>query len=205
MVLLHSPLLPLFPSPAQRGAPFPEFSPERAPIFKSSPKRDSFPKSCQERVSVTKGNPRARRLTNTRPPAHSCLFCCRLAAPLLTLSPPSVRSAHRGSTSLHLHRGWGIPCLRLQAQSPGLSPQPVDPAAPQWLIAPSSPLWPGSLLALPLLRLHLVPPAPSGSSIPSAPPWSCQSSFLRIHAPTSFAGAISSTSALRILPITLAH
>ncbi|KAL0204032.1 hypothetical protein M9458_002050, partial [Cirrhinus mrigala] len=49
-----------------------------------------------------KDHVRARGLTNDCPPTRSCLLlCCRLAAPLLTLSPPSVWWAHYGSASLH--------------------------------------------------------------------------------------------------------
>ncbi|KAL0182381.1 hypothetical protein M9458_021756, partial [Cirrhinus mrigala] len=93
-------------------------------------------------------------------------------------------------------------------------PQLADPAAPPWLLAPSSLSWPGSPLAPPVFLVPPAPPwlvvnhptpqdstppalthpsvhpAPSGSSIPSAPPWSF---------------VASSTSALRILLITLAH
>ncbi|KAL0164036.1 hypothetical protein M9458_039789, partial [Cirrhinus mrigala] len=120
-----------------QGAPAPEFSPERASVSKSNPKKDYVP------------------------PTRSCLLlrCC-LAAHLLTLSPPSVRWAHRGTP-----------------------PQYFDPAAPLWLLACSSPPWPGSPLAppgslvpppapwTPLLPLLLISPALSGFSIPPAPPW----------------------------------
>ncbi|KAL0176582.1 hypothetical protein M9458_028912, partial [Cirrhinus mrigala] len=60
-------------------------------------------------------------------------------------------------------------------------PRPVNPAAPLWLLAPSSPssfrlrLGLSSTichLGTPLLPLCLVPPALLGSSFPSAPPWS---------------------------------
>ncbi len=94
-------------------------------------------------------------------PSRSCLLLsCRLAAPLLALSPPSVRCELRGSAILHRHHGWRIPCLRLQPLSFGALPRPVDPAAPPWLLAPSSPPWPIS------------PLAPPGSLVPQAPPWS---------------------------------
>ncbi len=83
----------------------------------------------------------------THPPSLSCRLLsslplqlchrCFLAAPLLTLSPPSVRWDRRGSARLHQHHGWRIPCLRLQPLSPGLR---LDPST-QWL-----PLRPSLLL-----------------------------------------------------------
>ncbi|KAL0150420.1 hypothetical protein M9458_054237, partial [Cirrhinus mrigala] len=74
---------------------------------------------------------------------------CPLTAPLLTLSPPSVR--------LHRRHGWRIHRLRLQSWT---LTRPFDPAAPPWLSAPSSPPSP------------VGPPAPPGSIIPPAAPWS---------------------------------
>ncbi|KAL0150393.1 hypothetical protein M9458_054210, partial [Cirrhinus mrigala] len=44
----------------------------------------------------------------------------KYGTPHLTLSPPSVRWARRGSASLHRRHGWRIPHLRLQPHSPGL-------------------------------------------------------------------------------------
>ncbi|KAL0175980.1 hypothetical protein M9458_028310, partial [Cirrhinus mrigala] len=92
-------------------------------------------------------------------PAHSSryrfLHRCRLAASLLTLSPPSVGSP------------W-VCQIPLSLPSASLSrtlPQPVNPAGPPWLLALSAVarLSTGSTVCV-------VPPAPSGSSIPSAPP-----------------------------------
>ncbi|KAI2653852.1 Chromatin-remodeling ATPase INO80 [Labeo rohita] len=77
---------------------------------------------------------------------------CLLAAPLLTLSPTSVR--------------WARPLWLEDPSSPPpdsefwTPPRPSDPVAPPWLPAPSSPLSP------------VGPPAPPGSLIPPALPWS---------------------------------
>ncbi|KAI2645128.1 Zinc metalloprotease ZmpB [Labeo rohita] len=60
------------------------------------------------------------------PPSLFCLcqrlsgHRCPLTAPLLTLSPPPVQWARRGSGSFHRCQGWRIPHLRLQPQSPEL-------------------------------------------------------------------------------------
>ncbi|KAL0158572.1 hypothetical protein M9458_046648, partial [Cirrhinus mrigala] len=116
-----------------------------------------------------------------------------LVLPLLGVPPslPLPPPLHQSSLSppllslpseLSLGSPWvcQIPCLRLQ-----LLPRPIDPAAPPWFLAPSSPPRPisppaplGSLsstircLKAPLFRLHLIPPALSDSSFPPAPPWS---------------------------------
>ncbi len=110
-------------------------------------------------------------------PTHSCLLprCC-LAAPLLTLSPPFVQRNYCGSASLHRRFGWMIPCLRIQPQNSGLHLGPFDPAAHPWILAPSSPLWPGSTLALPCF---LVPPAPAWSDINHLYPQDSTPSALR--------------------------
>ncbi|KAI2662257.1 Cell surface glycoprotein [Labeo rohita] len=63
---------------------------------------------------------------NPHPPSLFCLcqrlsaHRCPLTAPLLTLSPPPVQWARRGSASFHRCQGWRIPHLRLQPQSPEL-------------------------------------------------------------------------------------
>ncbi len=125
-------------------APVPEFSPEKAHVTPFSPERAPVSTSCSERDSVLKCSPvvplsvalpmlgvtiwcvwaphtSAERLTNARPPACPCLLhLCHLAAPLLTLSPPSVQSELCGSAILHCHRGWRIPCLLLQPLRLGL-------------------------------------------------------------------------------------
>ncbi len=137
---------------------------------------------------------KARRLTNAQPPTCSCLpHHCRLADPLLALSPPSIRCEPCRSAILHRHRGWRIPCLCLQPLSPRLRLSPSTrrlhhgPYFPplhcgpsfHWLCRASQSLQLRIGLSLtilrlgtPLLRLCPVPPALSGTSIPSAPPQS---------------------------------
>ncbi|KAI2662718.1 FMRFamide-related peptides type HF-4 [Labeo rohita] len=68
---------------------------------------------------------------NSHPPSLFCLcqrlsgHRCPLTAPLLTLSPPPVQWARRGSASFHQCRGWRILHLRLQPQSPELRLGPL--------------------------------------------------------------------------------
>ncbi len=81
-------------------APFPESSPEKAPVFTSSSERAPVPPSSPE-----------------SPETHQCPLSCPLLPPPPLLSGSS--SAHpqptiytvwaRGSAILHCHRGWGIP------------------------------------------------------------------------------------------------
>ncbi len=60
-------------------------------------------------------------LENSRPPTRSCLLHrCRLAAPLLALSPPSMRCEPHGTAILQRRRGWSFPHLRLQPPRPGI-------------------------------------------------------------------------------------
>ncbi len=55
------------------------------------------------------------------PTRSSCLLHrCRLAAPLLALSPPSMQCEPHGTAILQRHRGWSFPHLRLQPPRPGL-------------------------------------------------------------------------------------
>ncbi len=110
----------LFPSPALRGLVSPCLT-QRGPLFPSPAPRGlvspcptqrglPFPSLGQGGLLFLSVALRARRLANAYPPSRSSLLHhCRLAAPLLTPSPPSVRWDHRGSTSL---------CL--QPLSPGL-------------------------------------------------------------------------------------
>ncbi|KAL0180935.1 hypothetical protein M9458_023341, partial [Cirrhinus mrigala] len=116
------------------------------------------------------------------------------------------------------------------ASSTGLPSSIVDPAAPLWLLAPSSPPWPGSPLAPPSSLIPPVPPwsgidhpAPRDSTPPASP---CPSSSIRLRHPSGFSlvlcrsdsnaafqihtfalvtGTIGSSSALRTLLVTLAH
>ncbi len=131
-------------------------------------------------------------ILNSLPPSLSCLLLsslpqlchCPLAAPLLTLSPPSVQWDRRGSASLHRRRGWRIPCLHLQPLNPGLRlglsspPWPISPPAPPGSLLPPAPPWsvvdhPPPRDSTPQAAPHpSVPLALSGSSIPPAPPWS---------------------------------
>ncbi|KAI2655695.1 Chromatin-remodeling ATPase INO80 [Labeo rohita] len=116
---------------------------------------------------------RARRLTNARPPSHFCLLHrCGLAAPLLTLSPPSVRWAYRGSASLHRHRGWRTPvsASSFRAQDCASARRPSGST-----MAPSSSL-PGKASGLPS---SLVLPAPPWTVFdhPSPPASGCTSSL----------------------------
>ncbi|KAI2662195.1 Zinc homeostasis factor 1 [Labeo rohita] len=169
-----------------------------APFSKSNPKRDSVPKSCPERVSIPKGIPES-------PEAHKC-------------SSSSVVWQHLCSPSAQ-HLCASESRTRL-----------IDPAAPPWLLALSTPPW------------HVSPMAPLASLVPPALPWSgddhpaprdstplaascssvsvrllhlfgstfvlCRSGSTadsRIHVSSSVAGTIDSTSALRILLVTVAH
>ncbi len=65
-------------------------------------------------------------LENARPPTHSCLLHrCRLAAPLLALSPPSMRCELGETAILQRRRGRSFPRLRLQPPRPGLRLGPL--------------------------------------------------------------------------------
>ncbi len=60
-------------------------------------------------------------LENSRPPTRSCLLHrCRLAAPLLALSPPSMRCEPHGTAILQRRRDWSFLHLHLQPPRPGL-------------------------------------------------------------------------------------
>ncbi|KAL0188528.1 hypothetical protein M9458_015627, partial [Cirrhinus mrigala] len=193
-----------------------------APVSTSSPKRDSVPKSYQERVSVPKGSIES-------PEAHKCPPSRQLLPPpLLSSGSPC---AHLQPTICAV--SWLEDPLSLPPSSESRNPpQPVDPNP--LTIAPSSPPWPGSPLvppgslvppALPWFDVDHSAPRDSAplaapySSVPLAPsgpvrllhPFGSSLVLCRsvsttacwIHA--SVAGAISSTSALRILLVTLAH
>ncbi|KAI2653170.1 1-deoxy-D-xylulose-5-phosphate synthase [Labeo rohita] len=154
-----------------------------------------------------------RRLTNAYPPTCSCLLiCCCLAAPSLTLSPPSVRWVRHWSASLHRHYGWRIACLHhgpsCQRVQHGSSVPPLcrGPIV-HWLHRASCL---GLLSFILCLGTPLLWPCPSVSPAQATP-------FLRLHLgplllqlhrglpDPSVAGAICSTSVLQILLITLAH
>ncbi|KAL0151272.1 hypothetical protein M9458_053463 [Cirrhinus mrigala] len=144
---------------------------------------------------------------------RSSTHCNMTEAPLLTLSPPTVQWARRGSASLNRRYGWRIPCLRLQeSRTPAPSSLFSALAIHSLHQAPSSLRLRLGLastilrLGTPLLRLCLVPLAPSGSSIPSA--HLCPLSLQLHHGlpdPRLRAGAIGFNLALRILPVILAH
>ncbi len=87
------------------------------PLSPSSPLVQSSPPSSLVPLSSPEGLPilQCPLLENARPPTRSCLLHrCRLAAPLLALSPLSVRCEPHGSAILQRRRGWSIPHLRLQ-------------------------------------------------------------------------------------------
>ncbi|KAI2657631.1 Triple functional domain protein [Labeo rohita] len=136
------------------------------------------------------------------------------SAPVLTiatavswqpLSPPSLPSASWLEDPLS-----PLPAsLHSESQTP---PQPVDPAAPPWLLASLSSPWPVS------------PKASPGSLVPPAPPWtpllqlhllpssstlvfchSVSTVAFQVPASASVTRAICSTLALRILAVTLAR
>ncbi|KAI2649219.1 Filamentous hemagglutinin [Labeo rohita] len=174
-------LPPLLPTSEHSVTPIPTSSPERAAVPTSCPEKALVSTSSLEETLVsvlsqkrapvskpnTKSDPqRARRLTNTRPPTHSCLFlrCC-LAAPLLTLSPPSVQWACYGGSTV-------APSSLLSAvarQYTGSTVLPRLPPASPWSVVdhlvPRDSTRPAS-------PHPSVPQAPSGSSIPPAPHWS---------------------------------
>ncbi len=69
-------------------------------------------------------------LGNARSPARSCLLHrCRLAAPPLALSPPSVRCEPRGSAILPASPGLEYPSPPPPASEARTPPRPVDPVA----------------------------------------------------------------------------
>ncbi len=104
----------LFSCPAQRGLLFPRLhrerlssrvQPCRSPVSRAPRTGSRNLVVCGQRTPALKG----RRLTNAHPPSRSCLLHrCRLAAPLLALSPPSVQCELHGSAIRHRHRGWSI-------------------------------------------------------------------------------------------------
>ncbi len=217
----------LSPHPAQRGLLFPRPA-QRETQFRSaalsfpcqscSPCWESQFSVCGQRTPALK----ARRLTNARPHVRSCLLHhCRLAAALLALSPPSVRWELRRSAILHRHRGWRIPCLRLQPLSPGLrlgpstqllhhgSKLPPLRRGPSvhWLRWAPSSLWlclglssTIHRLGTPLLWLRL---HPFGST--SVLCRSGSTAAFRIPASASVAWATCCIVVLWILPVALAH
>ncbi len=190
-----------FPEFGPERASVPKFGPERAPVTEFSPERapvTAFPRSAQGGLpfpSSAQGGLlfliaalRARRLKNDlpllsapplssgSPSAHPQPTICTVRAPRVCQSPSSA----------WLENPFPPP----PASEYWTLPRPVDPAAPPWLLAPSSPPWSVHLLrrapsylrlrfvlsssiyrlGTPLLRLRLVPPASSGSSFPLAAP-----------------------------------
>ncbi|KTG03929.1 hypothetical protein cypCar_00027515 [Cyprinus carpio] len=160
---------------------------EGAVVSLSTPKRSPVPEFSPENLKAHKCCPAAR----------SCLlYRCRLAAPLLTLIPPSVQSSSVGLPSFIVIVAGESPTSPPPASESWTPPRPNDPVAPPWLLAPFSPLWPscplappGSLVPLPppwsvvdhpspqdstplASPRPFIPPVLSGSSIPSAPPGS---------------------------------
>ncbi len=130
-------------------------------------------------------------ILNSRPPSLSCLLLsslpqlchCPLAAPLLTLSPPSVQWDRRGSASLHRRRGWRIPCLHLQPLNPDSASAcraHRGPSVPSSAGLPLTSAPPWSVVDHPpprdsLLKLRLIPPSLwlcHAPPILPAPPWS---------------------------------
>ncbi|KAL0190472.1 hypothetical protein M9458_013170, partial [Cirrhinus mrigala] len=112
--------------------------------------------------------------------------CTTAGAPLLTLSPPPVKWARRGSASFHRRHGWRIPQLRLQPQSPELRLGP-----------PTLRLHHGSQLP----RLHRRPtsstglPRPSGSALVGCRP----AIALGLHS-SGFASSLHPTGSVGLLP-----
>ncbi|KAL0176632.1 hypothetical protein M9458_028962, partial [Cirrhinus mrigala] len=192
------PVLP--PSSEPTETAMTELSPERAPLPKLSPE------------DAHKCPPSHPHL----PSSHPQPSICAVGSQQVCQSPSVLRLEDPLS-----------PPPASESRTP---PRPVDRAAPPWLLAPSSPPWPGSPLAPPD---SFIPPAPPWSvidhpvpqdSIQLASPCSsgsvrllhpfgsslvlCHSSSTvasRIHASASVTGATCSTSALRILLISLAH
>ncbi len=83
--------------------------------------------------------------------------------PWIPSTPYPIRDTSFSSWSREKDCSRAIPdCFWTSLISPATRtpPQPVDPAAPPWLLAPSSPPWPVS------------PLAPLGSLVPPALPWS---------------------------------
>ncbi len=71
-LLRWSPLLLLFPRPAQRGLLFPMSSPERAPASTLSPERAPVPTSSPERAPVSHVQPREGSCFHVKPREGSC-------------------------------------------------------------------------------------------------------------------------------------
>ncbi len=129
-------------------------------------------------------------LEDTHPPTHSCLlYRCRLAAPLLALSPPSMRCKLGRTAILQRRHGRSFPRLRLRGPDSASAHWPAGSTmAPSSLLSAvahlpigsaglprsssSALVWRRPSYTSGLLRLRFVPLVPSGSFIPSAPPQS---------------------------------
>ncbi len=174
------------PVPAPRKRP-PEPAPPERPPVPAPQKRTPLLAPIPE---FSPGSPEAHNC----PPPHPLLPPPPLASGSPSACPQPTIYAVRAPQDCHPPASLGLeypspPPPASEARTP---PRPVDPFAPPWLLAPSSLPWPicplappGFLVPLappwsgvdhpaplgtPLLRLHLIPPAPSGSSIPSSPP-----------------------------------
>ncbi len=129
-------------------------------------------------------------LENTHPSTHSCLlYRCRLAAPLLALSPPSMWCKLGRTAILQCRHGRSFPRLRLRGPDSASAHWPAGSTmAPSSLLSAvvhlpigsaglprsssSALVWRRPSCTSGLLRLRFVPLVPSGSFIPSAPPQS---------------------------------
>ncbi|XP_058654208.1 uncharacterized protein LOC131553509 [Onychostoma macrolepis] len=130
----------------------PELSPVRAPV----------PELSQRRLPCLSSGLKARRLTNACPPTCSRLLLrCRLAAPLLAFSPPSMRCELRGTAILHVAvAGVSLDSTSSLYQAPSVNWLRRAPSSLRLHLGLSSTIL---RIGTPLLRLRLVPPAPSGS------------------------------------------
>ncbi len=104
--------LPPLLSPSSPLVPASSAPPERSPVPALQ---------CPLPESILQSTLQCPLLENSRPPIRSCLLhCCRLAAPLLTLSPPSMRCEPHGTAILQRRRDWSFPHLCFQPPRPGL-------------------------------------------------------------------------------------
>ncbi len=111
---LLSPSFPLVPS-SPPSSLVPLSSPKGAPEPPVPAPRKWTPVPCLQSAL------QCPLLENAHPPTHFCLLHrCRLAAPLLALSPPSMRCELGGTAILQRRRGRSFPRLCLQPPRPGL-------------------------------------------------------------------------------------
>ncbi len=155
------------PRPAQRGLPFLSLAQRGLPFLSLAQRGLPFPRPAQRKTVSPSAVLKTQRLTNDHPPTRSCLLHhCRLAAPLLALSPPSIRCELRGSAILQLHCGLLEPRLRIGRLSHQFHLGPPDPPrhpGPSALPSPAPPPLVGPLESSALHPPWLFPP--------SAPPW----------------------------------